>query len=107
MAVPDVSTLTEAELAETARLASERLSAIQNTEQINRDRLLDEAEIRRQITALEAAVVEINTMVGSMQGQSVDKTTLQIVRRLCQNMLRVLRVMAGALETANVGDGAV
>lgn len=112
MALPDISGLTETELADLARAAANRLAELRNVEQTNRAKLLDRDAVVAELQRLRTQLEQLEQL------QAVDDATINAdpafyVKRLglgltrtTLNTVRLIRVVGGLLDSTDLGAGA-
>lgn len=110
MTLPDLSELSEEELAQVAQEAAQRLHDLQHREESVRARLADPEEVRRQIANLLNQATEIQAIIDTPNSDIKANPQVHIIKlaraqkRANANVVRLLRVLAGALESGDLGE---
>ena len=110
MPVPDISTLTEAELITLAQNTDAALRAKQATEQTNQAALLDPTTVQTAITKCETQVTALKTLLATTNAD-INASPAQHIKTLARatkvdlnNTIRLLRTSAGILDSTSIGD---
>ena len=108
--IPDITGLTEEELAVLLQQANAELQAKQNSEQTVRETLLDPATVQTQIDNLLSQKDSVQAVIDTPNADINSSPAKHIValaraqKRTINNLVRLLKTNAGLLDSADVGE---
>lgn len=115
--LPDLGGMGEAELRDLMDMVAARLTQLQGEQQNTRQQLLDRDVVRGEIEDLQGQVTELHAVLesrvpqtedGGDDGETPEPDPLVVIAqatcRIASNTIRLLRVAAGVLDSADLGE---
>jgi hypothetical protein len=103
VALPDTSGLTDAELAELQATVAQQLAAREEAHRVHRAELIDPTRVETEIAAVLAMVTELSAWIAAAP-PGVQKQMAVMLRRTAVNVVRLMRVTAGLLDSTETDE---